>query len=149
MVLLRESRMTQPAIAAAMGVSLSTVNRAHMAYDQGGIKALKPICRTSLRRGQKRSSDGRWLFQFGVVRETTMLLRSTLMLAAVLVAGSTSASMAARAKHSEQEKSYTRAPMRARSIAPRMEFGAAATKNVKPFTIEEQRWFNQANGSRW
>jgi transposase len=42
MVLLRESEMTQPAIAAAMGVSLSTVNRAHMAYDQGGIKALKP-----------------------------------------------------------------------------------------------------------
>src|SRR5438876_4234360 len=34
--------MTQPAIAAAMGVSLSTVNRAHMAYDHGGIKALKP-----------------------------------------------------------------------------------------------------------
>ena len=25
-----------------MGVSLSTVNRAHMAYDHGGIKALKP-----------------------------------------------------------------------------------------------------------
>jgi len=25
-----------------MGVSLSTVNRAHMAYDQGGLKALKP-----------------------------------------------------------------------------------------------------------
>jgi len=42
MVLLRESGMVQPAIAAAMGVSLSTVNRAHMAYDQGGIKALKP-----------------------------------------------------------------------------------------------------------
>jgi transposase len=41
-VLLRESGMTQPAIAAAMGVSLSTVNRAHMAYDQGGITALKP-----------------------------------------------------------------------------------------------------------
>ena len=34
--------MSQPAIAAAMGVSLSTVNRAHMAYEQGGIKALKP-----------------------------------------------------------------------------------------------------------
>jgi hypothetical protein len=34
--------MTQLAIAAAMGVSLSTVNRAHMAYDRGGIKALKP-----------------------------------------------------------------------------------------------------------
>src|ERR1700729_2442203 len=42
MVLLRESGMAQPAIAAAMGVSLSTVNRAHMAYDHGGIKALKP-----------------------------------------------------------------------------------------------------------
>jgi transposase len=42
MVLLRESGMTQPAIAAAMGVSLSTVNRAHMAFDRGGIKALAP-----------------------------------------------------------------------------------------------------------
>ena len=42
MVLLRESDMTQSAIAAAMGVSLSTVNRAHMAFDHGGIKALKP-----------------------------------------------------------------------------------------------------------
>ena len=42
MVLLRESGMTQPAIAEAMGVSLSTVNRAHMAYDDGGLKALKP-----------------------------------------------------------------------------------------------------------
>jgi Winged helix-turn helix len=39
MVLLRESGMAQPAIGAAMGVSLSTVNRAHMAYDHGGIKA--------------------------------------------------------------------------------------------------------------
>ncbi len=38
MVLLRESGMTQP----AMGVSLSTVNRAHMAYDHDGLKALKP-----------------------------------------------------------------------------------------------------------
>jgi transposase len=45
MVLLRESGMSQPAIAEAMGVSLSTVNRAHMAYARGGIKALeaKPI----------------------------------------------------------------------------------------------------------
>ena len=42
MVLLRESGMAQPTIAAAIGVSLSTVNRAHMAYDHGGIKALKP-----------------------------------------------------------------------------------------------------------
>jgi Winged helix-turn helix len=40
MILLRESGMTQPAIAAAMGVSLSTVNRARI--DHGGIKALKP-----------------------------------------------------------------------------------------------------------
>ena len=42
MVLLRESGMTQPLIAAAMGVSLSTVNRAHMAYDHGGLEAPKP-----------------------------------------------------------------------------------------------------------
>ena len=42
MVLWRESGMTQPEIADATGVSLSTVNRAHMAYDQGGINALKP-----------------------------------------------------------------------------------------------------------
>jgi hypothetical protein len=42
MVLLRENGMTQPGIAEAMDVSLSTVNRAHMAYDAGGIKALKP-----------------------------------------------------------------------------------------------------------
>src|SRR6202795_1834894 len=41
MVLLRESGMTQPSIAEAMGVSLSTVNRAHMAYDHGGLKALR------------------------------------------------------------------------------------------------------------
>src|SRR5260370_40826404 len=41
MVLMRESEMTQPAIAGALGVSLSTGNRAHMAYDRGGLKALK------------------------------------------------------------------------------------------------------------
>jgi transposase len=41
MVLLRESGMTQPAIAGAIGVSLSTVNRAHMGFDRGGLKALK------------------------------------------------------------------------------------------------------------
>jgi transposase len=39
---LRESGVAQPAIAEAMGVSLSTVNRAHMAYDQGGLTALRP-----------------------------------------------------------------------------------------------------------
>ena len=42
MLLLRESGMTQPAIAAALGVSLSTVNRAHMAHDGGGLQGLKP-----------------------------------------------------------------------------------------------------------
>jgi transposase len=42
MVLLRESGLTQPQIAQALGMSLSTVNRAHMAYDKGGVKALKP-----------------------------------------------------------------------------------------------------------
>src|SRR5260370_33485898 len=42
MVLLRENGMRQPEIAEAMGVSLSTVNRAHMAYDHGGRKALEP-----------------------------------------------------------------------------------------------------------
>jgi hypothetical protein len=78
-----------------------------------------------------------------------MLPRYALILAAVLVAGSASASIAAGAKRSEHEKSYRRAPMWARSMAPRIESGAAATQNVKPFTIEEQRWFNQANGSRW
>ena len=51
LVLLRESGMTQPAIAQAMGGSLSTVNRAHMAYDHGGLKALRK------RRSQAREHD--------------------------------------------------------------------------------------------
>jgi transposase len=42
MVLLREDGMTQPKIAELTGVSLSTVNRAHMAYDNGGVNALRP-----------------------------------------------------------------------------------------------------------
>ena len=33
MVFLRETGMTQPEIAEAIGVSLSTVNRAHMAFE--------------------------------------------------------------------------------------------------------------------
>lgn len=41
MVVMREEGMTQPAIAKLTGKSLSTVNRAHMAYDQGGRMALK------------------------------------------------------------------------------------------------------------
>ena len=64
MVLLRESGMTQPLIAAAMGVSLSTVNRAHMAYDQGGIKALKP-----------RPSGGRKRENMGLREEKALLAR--------------------------------------------------------------------------
>src|SRR5262249_59718438 len=42
MVLLREDGKTQPQIGELTGVSLSTVNRAHMAYDNGGVNALKP-----------------------------------------------------------------------------------------------------------
>jgi transposase len=42
MVLLREDGKTQPQIAELTGVSLSTVNRAHMGYDNGGVHALKP-----------------------------------------------------------------------------------------------------------
>jgi transposase len=41
MVVMREAGMTQPAIAKLTGKSLSTVNRAHMAYAQGGRMALK------------------------------------------------------------------------------------------------------------
>ena len=42
MVLRREDGNIQPKIAGLMGVSLSAVNRAHMAYDNGGINALRP-----------------------------------------------------------------------------------------------------------
>ena len=42
MILLREDGKTQPKIAELTGVSLSTVNRAHMAYDNGGVNALQP-----------------------------------------------------------------------------------------------------------
>ena len=48
MVLLRESGMTQPAIASAMGVSLSTVNRAHMAWR-------RPCCFSRSSRGRRAS----------------------------------------------------------------------------------------------
>jgi transposase len=66
MVLLRESGMTQPLIAAAMGVSLSTVNRAHMAYDHGGVKALKP-----------RPSGGRKRENMTLEEEKALLARFT------------------------------------------------------------------------
>src|SRR5215510_9568752 len=42
MILLREDGKTQPDIAELTGTSLSTVNRAHMAYDNGGVSALRP-----------------------------------------------------------------------------------------------------------
>jgi hypothetical protein len=42
MVLPREGGMTQPAIVAAMGVSLSNGEPAGMANDRGGLKALEP-----------------------------------------------------------------------------------------------------------
>ena len=64
MVLLRESGMTQPLIAAAMGVSLSTVNRAHMAYDHGGLTALT-----------SKPSGGRKRENMTVVEETALLAR--------------------------------------------------------------------------
>jgi transposase len=64
MILLRESGMAQPAIADAMGVSLSTVNRAHMAYDHGGIKALKP-----------KPSGGRKRENMTLTEEKTLLRR--------------------------------------------------------------------------
>jgi transposase len=64
MVLLRESGMTQPAIAEAMGVSLSTVNRAHMAYDGGGLKALN-----------SRPSGGRKRENMTLVEENALLAR--------------------------------------------------------------------------
>src|SRR3954469_19684565 len=42
MVLLREDGKTQPQIAELTSASLSTINRAHMAYENGGVNALKP-----------------------------------------------------------------------------------------------------------
>src|ERR1700691_2742902 len=64
MVLLREGGMTQPAIADAMEVSLSTVNRAHMAYDHGGLKALR-----------RKPSGGRKRENMTLVEEKALLTR--------------------------------------------------------------------------
>src|SRR4051794_23275562 len=63
---MRESGMTQPAIAEVMGVSLSTVNRVHMAYDSGGVKALKP-----------KPSGGRQRENMSVAQEKALLTRYT------------------------------------------------------------------------
>lgn len=54
----------QPAIALAMGVSLSTVNRAHMAYDHGGLKAL-----------QSKPSGGRMRENMTLAEEKALLAR--------------------------------------------------------------------------
>jgi hypothetical protein len=43
---------------AAMGVSLSTVNRAHMAYDHGGINALKPKLNVGRKQASHRAGLG-------------------------------------------------------------------------------------------
>jgi hypothetical protein len=53
MEVLRETGVTQPEIADVTGVSLSTVNRAHMADDRGGQEALKA------ERARKSEYDGR------------------------------------------------------------------------------------------
>ena len=64
LVLLRESGMTQPVIAEAMGVSLNTVNRAHMAYDHGGLKALR-----------RKPSGGRKRENMTLAEEKALLMR--------------------------------------------------------------------------
>ena len=64
MVSLRESGMTQPGIAAVMGVSLSTVNRAHMAYDHGDIKALKPKLNGGRNHQNMTLAEGKLLARF-------------------------------------------------------------------------------------
>ena len=64
MVVMREAGMTQPQIAGLTGKSLSTVNRAHMAYDQGGRMALK-----------HKRSGGRINENMSVAREKALLAR--------------------------------------------------------------------------
>ena len=65
MVLLREDGKTQPEIAELTGTSLSTVNRAHMAYDNGGVNALRPKPRGGRRReNMTLEEERRFLAQF-------------------------------------------------------------------------------------
>ena len=77
MVLLRESGMPQPAIAEAMGVSLSTVNRAHMAYDHGGLKQPQVCKRRSKNPSVKQPSWSVWPARAPVFwgRVTALLIR--------------------------------------------------------------------------
>jgi len=65
MVLLREDGKTQPEIAELTGTSLSTVNRAHMAYDNGGVNALRPKPKGGRRReNMTLDEERRFLAQF-------------------------------------------------------------------------------------
>jgi transposase len=65
MVLLREDGKTQPEIAELTGTSLSTVNRAHMSYDNGGVNALRPKPRGGRRReNMTLEEERRFLAQF-------------------------------------------------------------------------------------
>ena len=65
MVLLREDRKTQPEIAELTGISLSTVNGAHMAYDNGGVNALRPKPKGGRRReNMTLDEERRFLAQF-------------------------------------------------------------------------------------
>jgi transposase len=64
MVVMREEGMTQPKIAELTGKSLSTVNRAHMAYDKRGRMALK-----------HKRSGGRINENMSVAREKALLKR--------------------------------------------------------------------------
>jgi transposase len=64
MVLLREDGKTQPEIAELTGTSLSTVNRAHMAYDNGGVNALRPKPKGGRRRKMTLDEERRFLAQF-------------------------------------------------------------------------------------
>src|SRR6201981_57126 len=63
MVLLREDGKTQPQIGELTGLSLSTVNRAHMAYDNGGVNALKPKPSGGRRREKMTLKKGRGFFK--------------------------------------------------------------------------------------
>src|SRR5450631_3570316 len=65
MVILRETGMSQPEIADVTGTSLSTVNRAHMAYDHDGMEGLKAKPRGGRKReNMTRDEETKLLDQF-------------------------------------------------------------------------------------
>jgi transposase len=69
MILLREDGKTQPEIAELTGVSLSTVNRAHMGYDMGMTMV------ASMRLGRSRLGGGRRNENMTLKEETKFLAR--------------------------------------------------------------------------